>query len=278
MTAAIYIRVSTLDQAQDGYSLTAQEETLRKWCKDHHYSIYDIYADRGISGKDIDHRPDMIRLMSDAAKKKFDIVVCWALSRFTRSVSDLYGTMAKFARWGVSLASYTEAFDTSSPMGRAMLGIIGVFAQLERELTAERVKAAMDVRASQGKRMCNLIIGYDKDGKDGLRINEREAEYVRFCYAEYLRYKNLSEVAALARSRGYRGKRGKPPEAWHIEVILTRPTYCGYTLHDGKLYRANHPPIIDIAMYNKVQRLLKKQGKLAGRSRIYELPEMPTKS
>ena len=64
---AIYIRVSTLDQAREGYSLEAQEQTLRKWCADHGYIVYDLYADRGISGKDIDHRPDMRRLMQDVA-------------------------------------------------------------------------------------------------------------------------------------------------------------------------------------------------------------------
>ena len=133
--AAIYIRVSTLDQARDGYSLTTQETTLRKWCADHGYIVYDLYADRGISGKDIDHRPDMIRLMRDAKEGKFNIVIFWALSRFTRSVQDLYATMEKFQRWDISMVSYTESFDTSTPMGRAMIGIVGVFAQLERELT-----------------------------------------------------------------------------------------------------------------------------------------------
>lgn len=166
---AIYIRVSTLDQAREGYSLEAQEKTLRKWCDDRKYHVLDLYADKGISGKDIEHRPDMNRLLNDAKEGKFDIVLFWALSRFTRSVSDLYSTMEKFQSWNVDMVSYTEAFDTSTPMGRAMIGIVGVFAQLERELTSERVSAAMSERASQGKRTCSEILGYDLDGKDSFK-------------------------------------------------------------------------------------------------------------
>ena len=177
---AIYIRVSTLDQAQEGYSLDAQEKTLRKWCDDRKYTIYDLYADRGISGKDIEHRPDMNRLLKDAKKNEFDVVLFWALSRFTRSVSDLYHTMENFQKWNVDMISYTESFDTSTPMGRAMIGIVGVFSQLERELTSERVSAALAERAAQGKRTCSEILGYDLDGRDSFKINTKEAEYVRF--------------------------------------------------------------------------------------------------
>lgn len=268
---AIYIRVSTLDQAREGYSLEAQEETMRKWCADRHYDIYDLYADRGISGKDIDHRPDMRRLMQDAKTQKFNMVVFWALSRFTRSVSDLYNTMELFNKLNISLFSYTESFDTSTPMGRAMIGIVGIFAQLERELTGERVRAAMVTRAVKGKRMCSEVLGYDIDGKDTFKINAEEAEYVKFCFETYLERKNLIEVAALARQRGYRGKRGKEPVAHSVSVILSRSIYCGYNTYNGNIYKGNHPPIISVDVYNRVQTLLKKQGKTSGRNRVHDL-------
>lgn len=268
---AIYIRVSTLDQAKEGYSLDAQEKTLKKWCIDRKYKIFDLYADEGISGKDIEHRPNMNRLLKDAKERKFDIVLFWALSRFTRSVSDLYNTMGKFQEWDIDMISYTEAFDTSTSMGRAMIGIIGVFAQLERELTGERVSAALAERASQGKRMCSEILGYDLDGKDSFKINEKESEYVRFCFEKYLLYKNLSEVAQEAEKNGFKGKRGKKPTAWAVQKILTRPEYCGYNIYLGKLYKGNYEAIIDIDTFNKVSTLLKRQGKTLGRERIKPL-------
>lgn len=269
--AAIYIRVSTLDQAREGYSLDAQEQTLRKWCSDHKYRIYDLYADRGISGKDIDHRPDMIRLMRDAQAGHFNAVIFWALSRFTRSVQDLYSTMTKFQKWNVSMVSYTESFNTSTPMGRAMIGIVGVFAQLERELTGERVSAAMLARAQKGKRTCSEILGYDLKGKDSFSINEKEAEFVRFCFDKYLERKNLTEVAELCRKKGYRGKRGKIPNAYTVSVILTRPQYCGYNTFLDRVYKGNHEPIISVEAYNKVQRLLMRQARASGRSRSITL-------
>lgn len=264
---AIYIRVSTLDQAREGYSLKMQEQTLREWCKEKGYIIYDLYADRGISGKDFNHRPDMLRLMRDAKDGCFNSVVFWALSRFTRSVQDLYNTLDKFQKWGVSMVSYTEAFDTSTPMGRAMIGIVGVFAQLEREITSERVAAAMQMRAAQGKRTCSEILGYDKKGKDSFSVNPQEAEYVKFCFEKYLERKNLSEVAELCRQHGYRGKRGKEPCAWAVSVILSRPQYCGYNPYCGEYYKGDYNPIISIETYNKVQRLLERQGKIVGRNR-----------
>lgn len=206
---AIYIRVSTLDQVREGYSLEAQEKILRKWCADRKYEIIYLYADKGISGKDIEHRPDMNRLLRDAEERQFDMVLFGALSRFTRSVSDLYSTMEKFQKWNVDMVSYTEAFDTFTPMGRAMVGIVGVFAQLERELTSERVSVAMAERASQGKRTCSEILGYDLAGKDSFKINQKEAEDVRFCFSEYLLRKIYQKLQVKLINADSKEKGGK---------------------------------------------------------------------
>ena len=261
---AIYIRVSTLDQAREGYSLDMQEKTLRKWCADHGCDVVDVYADRGISGKDIDHRPDMRRLLQDVKKQKFDTVLFWALSRFSRSVSDLYDTMELLQKYDVCMISYTESFDTSSPMGRAMIGIVGIFAQLERELTSERVFAALQERASQGKRTCSEVLGYDTDGKDSLRKNRKEGEYVLFCFNEYWKCKNLTEVAMAAREKGYCGKRGKIPTAYAVMVILMNPIYCGYNVFCGELYKGNHEPYVTEKEFNWTQTLLARQSKTTG--------------
>ena len=275
MNVAIYIRVSTLDQARDGYSLDMQERTLRQWCESRKHNVVAVYADRGISAKDIDHRPAMCKLLEDAEKHQFDTVLFWALSRFSRSVSDLYITMEKFQKWNISMISYTESFDTTTPMGRAMIGIVGIFAQLERELTSERVAAVMEERTVQGKRTCSEVLGYEKDGKDSLKINPNEAQYVKFVFEEYLIRKSLSDVATEARKRGYKGKRGKIPTAWSVEMILTRPVYCGYYQFHGQIFKGKHEPIISVEIFNKVQNLLRRQGKSLGRERIKELKNVP---
>ncbi len=139
---------------------------------------------------------------------------------------------------------------------------------LERELTSERVATALAERASQGKRTCSEILGYDLNGKDSFKINEKEAEYVRFCFSEYLLRKNLSEVANEANKRGFRGKRGRKPTAWSIQKILTRTQYCGFNTFFGKIYKGNYESIIDVETFNRVSILLKRQGKVTGRKRI----------
>ncbi len=255
--AALYIRVSTLDQAMSGYSLAAQQAALEAWARDHGY-VPTLYQDAGISGKDIDHRPAVRQLLADVQDGKINTVAVWALSRFTRSVADLYSMWEILDAHKVGLISHTESFDTSTPTGRAMMGLLGVFAQMEREITAERVRAAMAERAAQGKRTCSYVLGYDLDGADSLAPNPQEAEMVRYIFAKYLEHRSLSAVAELCRLRGYQGKRGRTMTAWSVRMILTRPIYAGYNSWRGQLIRGQHEPLISLADYNRVQRLLAK--------------------
>lgn len=264
--AIIYIRVSTLDQAREGYSLAAQRKTLEEYAALHRYEVIRIYADEGISGKDISHRPALRDMLDTVKHEGADLVLVWALSRLTRSVADLYGILGLLQHCNCSLISYTESFDTTTPTGRAMMGLLGVFAQMEREITAERVKMAMAERVAQGKRTANEVLGYDLDGSDSLKINEVEAERVRYIFDRYLQYRNLSAVAELCSLKGYTGKRGRIFKAEHIKKILTRPIYIGYNSYCGQLFMGSHPPIIDRPTWDKVQRLIG-QPNLTGRPR-----------
>lgn len=268
---AIYTRVSTTEQAREGYSLEAQEKVLKEYCALKNYQIVGIYSDEGISGKDIEHRPEMQRLLSDAKIGRFNIILVWKLTRFTRKLSDLTKVCEDLEKWNVFLVSYSESFDCSTPAGKMIRNMLGTVAQFEREVISENVKLGMDARATKGKRTCSQVLGYEMDGKDSLIINQEEAKYVRFVYESYLIYKSLSQVAELCRKRGYRGKRGKQPSAQSILVILTRPLYCGYNSYCGKLYKGGHEAIITVNTFNKVQALLRKQGKNTGRPRITDL-------
>ena len=258
----IYIRVSTIDQAREGYSLAAQRHILEEWAISHGHEVVYVYEDSGISGKDVSHRPAMVRLLEDARLNKFDIVLVWSLSRLTRSVADLYTTWELLKTYHIGLMSYTETFDTNTPAGRAMMGFLGVFAQMEREITAERVKVAMAERAAMGKRTCNEVLGYDLDGSDSLRINENEAERVRYIFDKYIEYQNLSAVAELCALRGYWGKRGRKLKAQHIKTVLTRPIYIGYNSYCGKLYRGNFEPIISERQFERAQKILQSKRRV----------------
>ena len=256
MRVAIYIRVSTLDQAREGYSLAAQRAALERWAAERGHEVVRIYEDAGISAKDIPHRPAMRRLLWAARRRQYDILLVWALSRLTRSVADIYATAELLAGRGIGLVSYTEAFDTSTPTGRAMMGLLGVFAQMEREITAERVRSAMAERAAQGKRTSNCVLGYDLVGKDGLRVNPREAEAVRWIYRTYLECGTLYGTARRATAAGLRGKLGGELRAESVRKILTRPIYIGYNTSHGQLVRGTHEAIISDDVFERVQAML----------------------
>lgn len=259
MRVAIYIRVSTLDQAREGYSLAAQRAALEHWAADRRHEVVRVYEDVGISAKDIKHRPAMRRLLWAARRDQYDILLVWALSRLTRSVMDLYATAELLREHNIALVSYTESIDTSTPTGRAMMGLLGVFAQMEREITAERVRAAMAERAAQGKRTCNCVLGYDLVGKDELAVNEREADAVRLIYRSFLESGSLYGTVKAARAAGIRGKLGGQMSAESVKKILSRPIYIGYNTHRGELIRGSHEPIIERDMWEEVQRKLTKQ-------------------
>ena len=252
---AIYIRVSSLDQAREGYSLAAQERTLRNYCSEKGFSIYKLYADEGISAKDMVHRPAVQELMTDAEEKKFEVILFWALSRFTRSVSDLYQTVYKLNQLNIDLVSYTEAFDTSTPFGRAIVGILGVFAQLERELTSERVSFALDEKFKQSKYAPAFLQGYTSKN-DELKIIKREADCVKLCFDAYLKTHNLSETARILKSAGYLGKRGKDFSANSVKVMLRNKTYSGYIKFNGKEKFGSHEGIISADVFEKAQKIL----------------------
>lgn len=271
LKAAIYTRVSTLQQAREGYSLEAQERSARKYCLTHGYSVHKVYSDKGISAKDVEHRAEMRKMLRDVENGMFDIVVVWSLSRLTRSVSDLYLTCEQLRKYDVSLESCTESFETRTAMGRAMLGILGVFAQLERECTAERVVAALEERARQGKPTCCYVLGYDRDG-DILTVNHYEATVVRYIYGMYLKYRCINKVAKLCQAKGYTGKRGGLLDTESIHKILTRPIYCGYVRWHDEIYPGNHCPIIDPSIYNRVQKIILGKGKTANKGRKRKNP------
>ncbi len=149
-----------------------------------------------------------------------------------------------------------------------MMGILGVFAQMEREITAERVSAAMLERALQGKRTCHNVLGYDHDGADSLKINPDEAETVKFIFDKFIEYRNLSAVADVCNLNGFRSKKGNPFKVPSIKKILNHSVYTGYYPYKGKLYKGNFEPIVDIKKFDRVQKILAAQGRPHRKSSI----------
>ena len=176
--AALYVRVSTQEQAQEGYSIGEQKDRLVAYCKAQEWIISDIYVDGGYSGANL-NRPGIQRLMTET--EKFDIVLVYKLDRLSRSQRDtLYLIEEIFLPNKVDFVSMQESFDTSSPFGKAMIGLLAVFAQLEREQIKERTKMGKRARAKAGLHHGAgfIPIGYNyQDGK--LIVNPYEAEQVK---------------------------------------------------------------------------------------------------
>ena len=147
--AAIYARVSTTNHGQD---VSVQTRELRQFAEARGWNIAGEYLDEGISGTK-DRRPALDKLMSDAHKRKFDVVVCWRFDRFARSVSHLLRALENFNALGIAFVSLSENVDTTTPAGKMIFTVLGAVAELERSLIVERVRAGMRNARAKGKRI-----------------------------------------------------------------------------------------------------------------------------
>jgi DNA invertase Pin-like site-specific DNA recombinase len=147
--AAIYLRVSTREQ-----STAAQRTELMAVAERAGWSVVDVYEDAGISGaKGRDQRPDFDRLLKDATRRRFDVVMAWSVDRLGRSLQHLVVTLADLQAAGIDLYLRQQAVDTATPSGRALFQMLGVFAEFERGMIRERVQAGVDRARSAGKRL-----------------------------------------------------------------------------------------------------------------------------
>lgn len=145
MKVAIYVRVSTNDQSTE-----MQLNDLHEYVKARGLEIYKIYEDAGISGTK-ESRPSLNKLMDDARKRKFKAVLVWKFDRFARSLKHLVTALDDLTECGIEFISYKENIDTTTTMGRAMFGMIGVMAQIEREMIRDRVVAGLKNAKAKGR-------------------------------------------------------------------------------------------------------------------------------
>lgn len=254
---AIYVRVSTTSQAEEGYSIEEQKDKLEAYCKIKDWSVYKIYTDGGFSGSNTD-RPALEQLIKDAQKKKFDTVLVYKLDRLSRSQKDtLYLIEEVFIKNGIEFLSLQENFDTSTPFGKAMIGLLAVFAQLEREQIKERMQLGKLGRAKSGKSMmwAKTSYGYDYHKETGtVTVNHAQALAVKFMFESYLSGRSITKL------RDDLNEKYPKKIAWSYRVIrqiLDNPVYCGYNQYLGEIYKGNHEPIISKETYDKTQEELK---------------------
>src|ERR1700731_4826253 len=149
MKAAIYARVSTANNGQDP---TMQTRELREYCERRGWTVAGEYVDIGISGTK-EKRPELDRLLGEAHRRRFDVVVVWRFDRFARSVSHLLRALETFKSLGIEFVSLTEGVDTSTPTGKMIFTVLGAVAELERSLIVERVRAGLRNARAKGKHL-----------------------------------------------------------------------------------------------------------------------------
>ncbi len=251
--AALYTRVSTDAQREEGYSIEAQEEMLVAYCISRGLKHYEKYTDGGFSGSNI-NRPEMTRLISDIEDGRISHVIVYKLDRLSRSQKDtLYLIEDVLIPHGVSFVSLNENMDTSTPIGRAMLGIMSAFAQLERETIKERTRMGMRERVKSGlwPGGGKIPFGYDYDGKRGILVQNSDADTVRLMYKLYL---DGHSMMSIARRVGLKYER-------MAEQILKRRTNCGYIVYNGTEYKGAHEAIVSEETYNRAMALMEERSR-----------------
>lgn len=253
MRAAIYVRVSTDEQAKEGYSLSAQQEKLEAFCFSQGWQLNGVYIEEGQSAKNI-NRPQLKKLLSKL--DLYDVVLVYKLDRLSRSVADINELLQTFEKNSVSFKSATEPYDTTTAQGNLLINIFGSLAQFEREQLAERVQMGMMKKATLGERNGGRApFGYElQDGK--LIIKEDEARYVKDIFRLYNSGKGIRSIVL------YLNQLGVKKDIRSIGRILENPVYS------GKLRWANkskmdvvisnslsHQPIIDEEQFERTQQL-----------------------
>lgn len=226
MKCAIYRRVSTEMQSEEGYSLEAQKSRLLSYIESQGWELTDDYADEGVSAKDID-RPALQRLIADMKAGKFEVLLVYRLDRLVRSVTDLHELLTLFEKHNVKFKSATEVFDTTSAMGRLFITMVGAMAQWERENLAERVTMGMLKRHEEGQRNGAIApFGYSI-GEDGnLVVVDEEAKWVRYIF-ESFKTKGRRMLAVELNNRGILTRQGKLWNDPTIDYIVRNPVYYG---------------------------------------------------
>jgi site-specific DNA recombinase len=225
--AAGYLRVSTAEQAAEGFGLEAQESAIRAYCLAQGWELVDLYVDAGVSGAKAD-RPELGRLLVDAEAGRFQRVVILKLDRLARSVKDLLALYDRLEQVGVAVASVRESLDTSTHYGRLFRNILASLAEFERDAIAERVQGGRVEKARRGGSLGGFVpYGYTRAASGALAVDPTTVAVVRRIFAERLAGRTLAEIATdLNADRVATARAGRwVPSTVH--GILTNPVYMG---------------------------------------------------
>lgn len=267
LRCAIYTRKSSEEGLeQDFNSLHAQREACEAYVKSQvgegWSALSTAYDDGGVSGGTME-REGLKQLLADIAAGKIDVVVVYKVDRLTRALNDFARIVEIFDKHEVSFVSVTQAFNTTTSMGRLTLNVLLSFAQFEREVTSERIRDKIAASKKKGMWMGGCPpLGYDPDGRK-LKLNETEAELVRHIFTRFLALKSVKALAKELKAEGRVSKLwtattgnvfgGMPFDSGALYHLLKNRTYLGMVPHKDEAYPSTHTPIIDQATFDQAQ-------------------------
>lgn len=267
---AIYTRKSSEEGLEQEFnSLDAQREASSAYIVSQRHEgwveLPDRYDDGGYSGGSME-RPGLRQLLADVIAGKVDIIVVYKIDRLTRSLADFARIVEVLDKAGASFVSVTQSFNTTSSMGRLTLNVLLSFAQFEREVTGERIRDKVAASKAKGMWMGGpLPLGYQVNERK-LVIDESEAASVRLIFERYAKLKStgllaeeLNQLGLVTKRRVFKDGRefgAQPFTRGALAHLLQNPLYVGDVAHRGKVYPGEHQPIVERALWEKVQTLL----------------------
>ncbi|MEY8692547.1 MULTISPECIES: recombinase family protein [unclassified Staphylococcus] len=287
---ALYSRVSTSEQSERGYSIHEQEQVLiKEVLKNFPGYEYLTYTDSGISGKNIEDRPAMKRLLDDVKANKIEMVLSWKLNRISRSMRDVFNIIHDFKEHGVGYKSISENIDTSEYSGEILVTMFGLIGSIERQTLISNVKMSMNAKARKGEAITGRVLGFRLSlnpltQKNDLVIDEHEANIVREIFDLYLNHnKGLKAITTILNQKGYRTINHKPFSVFGVKYILNNPVYKGFVRfnnyqnwstkrrsgksgeNDVILVKGKHEAIISEEMFDQVHEKLVSKSFKPGR-------------
>ena len=275
--AGIYIRVSTEDQAREGFSLGEQEEKLRQLCEFKEYQIFKVYQDAGISAKDMEHRPGFQQMMDDMRKGKINYIVAYKLDRVTRSVRDLEQLIEELEKYNCYLICERDDVNTSTANGRFFVRMLTVLSQLEIEVVSERTKFGMSGAIKAGHLPGTCPLGYFRDSDKVVKLDPNTKGIVRRIFNMYLEGKSYYQISCiLDEEKVLYPEHNKWTEA-AVRTIINNRIYVGdyvrnKTSKDAskeEVYPDVVAPIITRAEWEEVQIQKEKNMQSFSRDRVY---------
>lgn len=273
-TGIIYCRVSSKDQVENT-SLESQERHCREFAKRQDIQILDVYVDKGESAKTAD-RTEFIKAIAFCRNKAnhVDYFIVYKIDRFARNQDDHVLVRATLRRSGTELRSATEPIN-DTPVGRAMEGMISVFAEFDNNVRTERTKGGMLERIKKGVWVWQAPPGYYRPAKGSNIVPDpNSAPLINLIFEEWTRgthsYQTLAEFMTR---KGFKTRRGKTPCAQLIDKILKNPIYCGIIDVWGEHYKGSFEPIVSVELFNKCNGRYKKIPRFVHRSSSN--PEFP---